>query len=423
MHKLNVYINATHIAYLSLSDDWEYIFAYLEGYDGFHISPHIKVGSPIASISVKNFLHNLLPEGRALEDVLRLTHIPRDNIFALISELGYESSGALSFASNVEQKQTAVFREITTSELIERLENIDEQSIAVWDNKPRLSLAGVQDKLAVHITQDKTMGLADGALSSTHILKFQTKRFNHIALNEYYCMYLAKRCHIDTASCALRKFGDYLVLEVERFDRIVRNDTVERLHIIDGCQMLNLPPFYKYERAFGKGRDVARIREGVSFRKIFEATKLTSVPAVARLKMLDWALFNLVIGNSDAHGKNLSFYVRNSGMEVAPFYDMVSTVMYDGIEHDLSMAFGDEFDINGVLGYDLVAFADSINLPKKLVSDRLRLITRAVLQHGDMAIEGLCSEESDFLQELTHTVKTRAEKYQAISKEMLHISD
>ena len=63
-------------------------------------------------------------------------------------------------------------------------------------------------------------------------------------------------------------------------------DTVKRLHIIDGCQMLDLPSAYKYERNFGSGPDVENIREGASFPKLFETANLCEVPATAKLNFL-----------------------------------------------------------------------------------------------------------------------------------------
>ena len=72
-------------------------------------------------------------------------------------------------------------------------------------------------------------------------------------------------------------------IEVKRFDRLYTDDQVERLHVIDGCQMLNFPSTYKYERNFGSSRDVKEIRHGASFSKLFEATALCEVPAKAKL--------------------------------------------------------------------------------------------------------------------------------------------
>jgi len=421
MASLKVFLGKKHIANLLVNSDLEYEFRYVDGYDGFSISPHISTTSLATSSSIKNFLQNILPEGRVLDDIVNFTHISKDNLFALIKELGFESSGALSFTSD-DLRDKALFREIKTSELIERIDTIEQKSIAIWDKKPRLSLAGVQDKLAVIIQNDK-IGLANGTLSSTHILKFQTLRYNHIVLNEFYCMSLARQCGIDTANCHIERFQEHLVLNVERFDRVIRKEHIERLHIIDACQLLDVSPLYKYERAFGKGRDVADIRNGVSFDKLFKATQDLKVPAVAKLKILDWALFNLIIGNSDAHGKNISFFIDNRGIEVAPFYDILSTIVYTDIEHDLAMAFGDEFDIDDVLGYDLVEFANSIGLPKQLVSVRVDLIAKSILKHIEtIPIELINQNEVVFIKHLKELISQRAKRYLDISKEMLKIN-
>jgi len=56
------------------------------------------------------------------------------------------------------------------------IEQIESKSIAIWDKIVRLSLAGVQAKLPV-IIKDNKIGLGNGTLSSTHIIKFQTKTF------------------------------------------------------------------------------------------------------------------------------------------------------------------------------------------------------------------------------------------------------
>ncbi len=98
---------------------------------------------------------------------------------------------------------------------------------------------------------------------------------------------------------------------VKRFDRIYKINRVERLHVIDGCQMLDLSPSYKYERNFGSGRDVKDIRNGAC--KLFKMADICEVPAKAKLEMLQWSIFNLIIGNCDAHGKNFSFFVDKKG--------------------------------------------------------------------------------------------------------------
>lgn len=52
------------------------------------------------------------------------------------------------------------------------------------------------------------------------------------------------------------------------------------------------------------------------------------------MNLFRWTIFNVLIGNHDAHLKNISFLVGNAGITLAPFYDLLSTVVYATREHD-----------------------------------------------------------------------------------------
>lgn len=391
--------------------------------EGYAISPHLPLYEVKASVAIKRFLENLLPEGKGLDDLSVFKHISKNNIFALIHAIGFETSGALSFTGGKKDDEP-IFRYISDEELEKRIEDIESKSIIIWDKKQRLSLAGVQEKLTV-LFQDGKLGLADGNLSSTHILKFQTKRTENIVINEYFCMSLAKQLGLMVANVELRRYGIYPVLSVERFDRVIRDTNVERLHIIDGCQMLNLAPKDKYERNYGSGRDVMNIREGVSFAKLFSACNECAIPAVAKLKLLEWAIYTLIIGNSDAHGKNISFFVDKEGIQVAPYYDMLSIVMHENVDHELAMAYGDEFEISRVLGYPLRAFADQISLPPKFVSSQIVKLcrkTRNVLIQNPIDRKLFNAKEDAFIGALEKVILERSNILEESAKEMLNVS-
>jgi len=426
MNKLQVRLNDLPIGTISIEGkDEVYKFKYTKEWEqsGYEISPHLTFGKTIASGVVKRFLENLLPEGKGLDDLTTFTHISKNNIFGLIQAMGFETSGALSFG-NIDQNIAPLFRPITKEELTQRIDEIESKSIIIWDKKQRLSLAGVQEKLPVLI-KGTEMGLADGGLSSTHILKFQTKRNENIVINEYFCMSLAKEAGLMVASVSLQKYGEHPVLIVERFDRVVHNDTIKRLHIIDGCQMLDLPSSYKYERNFGSGRDVAKIREGASFTKLFETASLCKVPASAKLQILDWAIYTLIIGNADAHGKNISFFVNHSGITVAPYYDMLSIIMHESVDHELAMAYGDEFNADQILGYPLREFAEQTGLNPKLVSTRIQTVCKKVKKTLDthtIDMTLFTREEKDFTHKLHLLIFRRIDTLLLSADEMLKVS-
>ena len=50
---------------------------------------------------------------------------------------------------------------------------------------------------------------------------------------------------------------------------------------------------------------------------------------MARSRLFGWLVFNVLVGNSDAHLKNLSFLVSDEGVQLAPFYDLLSVASYD----------------------------------------------------------------------------------------------
>ena len=413
-HTLKVMMADKEVGSLWVDDDTqEYMFAYSSFWksNGYAISPHLPLDESINPKSIKKFLQNLIPEGKGLEDITAFAHISKNNIFAIVKAIGYDTSGALMFGDGL-KKDAFIFREIKDDELADRIEKIEEKSIVIWDKKERLSLAGVQEKLPV-IIKDGKIGLGDGKLCSTHILKFQTKKHSNIVLNEYFCMRLAKKIGLNVADVELRYFGKYPTLLVKRFDRVYKeNEGVERIHVIDGCQALDMSSSYKYERNFGSGRDVKDIREGVSFSKLFASAKQCRVPAKAKMQMLQWAIFNLIIGNSDAHGKNFSFFIREDGMEPTPFYDLLSIIIHKEVEHDMAMAYGDEFNPNEIQEFQLREFAQDIEIDYKLVSKTIKKQCESIkntLKKGVIISEFMNSDEKQFISELQELILKRVE--------------
>ncbi len=114
------------------------------------------------------------------------------------------------------------------------------------------------------------------------------------------------------------------VLVVKRFDRQPSDEAIQRLHCIDSGQALDLGVNYRYERNYGSGRNVAHIRNGVSLECVFSIAALSQAEAATRMGLLRWSLVQHLIGNSDAHGKNLSFLVEPGGLRYPPSDDMIS---------------------------------------------------------------------------------------------------
>lgn len=426
--QLTLFLNRELLGTLTLSADAEaYQLAYAPSWlagPGFAISPHLPPGA-CHSEAVKRFLANLLPEGRWLDELSVDQQISKSNIFGLIAVLGNETSGALTFQAGSDSPQAipTTFRPVTPEELRDRIARRQQVSIARWDGKPRLSVAGVQDKLPILITESGELGFGEGELASTHILKFGQRPEMHMVVNEYCCMELARRVKLPVAKVAMQRFGEP-VLVVARYDRRLNAKRVERLHLIDGCQMLNLPPTYKYERPFGKAGEGANIRTGASLAQLFAACHQCRIPAAAVRDLLHWTLFQLLIGNSDAHGKNISFFVGPKGIDVAPAYDLLNIEMYgDEYDRDLAMAVGDTFLSGDIFAYQLAEMCEECHLPQRQVALTLKALGTAVLGVVDSLPAGLAltEEEGVFVERLIGQIKETTARFLELAKELPRI--
>jgi serine/threonine-protein kinase HipA len=287
----------------------------------------------------------------------------------------------------------------------------------------RLSIAGYQDKLAVY-EEDGRMYLGEGKPASTHILKPEPtdNRLPMLVANEHFSMSLAARLNLPVAAVSIIRVPDP-VLVVRRFDRTRVPGGVQRLHIIDACQALNLPVSYKYERNFGSGRDVRDIRDGVSFERLFSVVEYTVLKAATRLALVRWALFQFLIGNADAHGKNVSFFCRPEGLALAPYYDLVSVAHHNGLDHELAMAYGHEFQLEAVRPYDWADFAQRTAIPRPLLAREMRRIGAAAPDAAKLqAIDATyAAEERYFVTRIADFVQNQASKLVEMAAPMLKV--
>ncbi len=413
---LDIFLGKKKIAELHVNNDqlsWNYTTAWEQ--DGFAVSPHLPLLDHIHTVNTQIFLRNMLPEGNAFDTLIGYFNLSRNNTFALMRILGSDTPGGLIMlpaASSLPKE--SIFRVIHPEELQQRLDDREHFNLFIWDEKPRLSVAGVQDKLNVVAYPNGELGFGDGKLCSTHILKFERHKLAHLVLNEYITMMLAKKCGMEVADVKILHFGTNPALLVKRFDRIVQSNLeVLRRHMIDGCQALNLPPEYKYERNLGSGRDVAHIRDGASYEKLFKFADQCINPAVTKQKILDWALFNLLTFNFDAHGKNISFFVDKYGISLAPFYDLVNIKMYENFNSEMAMGFGEDFDSDSINSYQIIAFAENCGLPKSFVGTRLKGLANYILGNITPLINTIDSspEEGSYLNEYFELVTNRCKYF------------
>lgn len=382
------------------SFSFDYAPEWLQAEGRFPLSPQLPMQRPPGatpehhSAQVRQFFENLLPEGEALDHAAQTAGTTRSNLVGLLIAIGKETAGALrvTLADDNPAPRAAAdgehLREVTPEQLSERIRDRDNIPFSVWDGKVRLSIAGYQDKIAVYEREGRWYLVEGGRLASTEIVKpVPTRRqLATLPANEHLCMQLARRVGVEAAQTRLVHVPEPVLL-VRRFDRVETEAGVKRLHIVDGCQALGLAVSMKYERAYGDTAEVAYLRDGASLPKLFSLLDQSPVPAVDRRGLLRWVIFQVLIGNTDAHGKNVSFFCDGRGLRLAPAYDMVCMRALDaGFPHTYAMAIGDAFGEDALSPFEWAHFGHLCELPFRLVAHELDRLASQVIAVMDALV-------------------------------------
>jgi serine/threonine-protein kinase HipA len=380
---------------------FDYAADWLVRKDAVPISPCLPLRAEAMPVDhhsavVRRFFENLLPEGQALEDAARANRVAKGNLPALLIVLGRETAGALRLVlSDSLSRDEANKRLLPRAELANRISLRPHEPFSVWDGKVRLSIAGFQDKLAIYMEADDEGKACDWFLvegpdlASTHILKPEpiNPQLAGLTSNEFFCMKLAASAGLDTADVALHSLPEP-VLCITRFDRVRQGVAVRRRHIIDGCQLLDLSSSYKYERPYGDNPDVRDVRDGASLVRLFAAIKTSPQPAKAKLQLLRWLIFQVLLGNADAHAKNLSFYMTGSGPVQAPAYDLICSALYPTqVSQNFAMAVGDAFTLDELSAYEWAQFCVSTDTNATQVRKEIERSVGLILKHLEQVAE------------------------------------
>lgn len=320
---LLAFINQTAVGTLQeVSGLWsfQYTEAWLANPRRFAISPHL----PLATESlldgasqrpVQWYFDNLLPEEEQRVLLARDARLDAADAFGLLTYYGAESAGSVTLLPpDVEPQAVEPLRPLPDSVLEARIRQLPKAPLT-HDAIKRMSLAGAQHKLAV-VLQDGVLFEPAGATPSTHILKpdHPDEDYPHSVVNEWFVMRLARRLGLEVPDVH-RRYVPSPVYLIDRFDRMRAAEGWQRRHAIDACQLLGLDRSFKYSQG--------------SMESLAALANACRSPAVARSRLFGWLVFNVLVGNSDAHLKNLSFLVSHEGIQLAPLYDLLSVATYD----------------------------------------------------------------------------------------------
>ena len=271
------------------------------------------------------FIANLLPEGDWRGLLCRRLGLPPSDDFGLLRHLGHDCAGAVTFDEPATELGGGAYTPLSEPELRRWLKDPLVRPSPQESPGLRRALSGAQDKLVLHLAEGEPY-LCERGAPSTVILKPDIaggfKGVELSALNELFCMQLARAVGL-RAPPSFWFAGAYAV---ERFDRVFAGSRLGRVHQEDFAQLLGVPPAAKYDITWRDCFAVVRQHLGDS--------------VAARQELVERLLFNVLIGNADAHGKNFAILFGEQGATLAPAYDLLCTQAYPALSEAFVMKIG-----------------------------------------------------------------------------------
>ena len=318
---------------------------------------------PFDERATRPFFAGLLPEGAKRKLIAQTLHVSRQNDYALLDSIGGECAGAVTLLEPGQTPQALdapeAVRWLDDAQLLHVLDEMPLRPMLAGDEGLRLSLAGAQDKLPV-VAEGDRIGLPLFGSPSSHILKPPIAGVEGSVFNEGFCMTLAAALKLDVSKTRIHRVGERYYLLVERYDR-PHGTQSRRLHQEDFCQALGLPPETKYQNEGGP--DLAQ-----AFGLLRRATR-PNAPHI--LKLLDFVIFNALIGNHDAHSKNFSLLYAPRGAILAPLYDALSTAVYARLADKMAMKIGSKYKFSEVQARHWARFAQEAGMSPAQVKKRI----------------------------------------------------
>ncbi|MFC4762596.1 type II toxin-antitoxin system HipA family toxin [Dyella koreensis] len=372
---LHVRLFDRHVGTLTMTgevrapEDWLFTYDadYLHSLQPVALSVSLPLRTePFAGATARNWFGNLLPEGPVREAIASRLRIPVWDDFALLAAIGGECAGAVSIVPP-RVETTPHDDSVLDLEALLAAQGDDtgEASLALIGTPRRLSLAGAQDKIAVVLGADGAIRLPGIGEITTHILKPDSLRIRGLRDFEAFGLALARSVGLVVASSSIVTVAGHKALLIERYDRHVdEHGQRMRLHQEDFCQALGYPGEHKYEANGGPTLTMCAqlLRQ-----------QLRLGPAALQT-FLDWVTFNAVIGNADAHAKNLALLCAPNGTRrLAPFYDLVPTIAISErmVDRKPALSIGHAARIDEISVDDWQQFAEATGYASRFVKHRV----------------------------------------------------
>lgn len=354
---LGVWLYGTRVAELTSSRPGQVVCRYTdEALERWPLNtPVLSCSLPLTSRRQQAdvFFSGLLPEGQHRQAMAAEARVPTYDTFGMLARFGKDVAGAAVIARDDPGERPGDVVAYSPDDLEADVAALPERPLGLHDDS-ELSIAGLQDKLLLVDLGDGQWGRPIHGRASTHILKVEDRRYPEMAEMEATCLRLAKALGLTTVDVTVETIAGVACLIVSRFDRQTAIDgTVSRLHQEDACQALGRDPETdrgrgKYERFGGPAlREIAALLDRFALDPVAELLRLVRI-----------TVFNVLIGNADAHGKNLALlHIAPGVASLAPLYDTVPTVLWPSLRASAAMTVDGKDGLNDIAPDDIAAEA------------------------------------------------------------------
>ncbi|MFZ3454306.1 type II toxin-antitoxin system HipA family toxin [Arthrobacter sp. 7Tela_A1] len=380
MKTLLVLLHKQIVGLLEQNDHGRRTFRYVENTNPYpDISSALPYRlSPYPQRQTDAFINGLLPEGVGVRESLgKEFRISSDNPFALLEHIGMDCAGAIQFVSPNEF-EAAISDEgklvpFTDEQIGSRLRSLISEPKGSWIvNRERWSLAGAQSKFALRWNDGWFE--AEGAEATTHIIKPGIHDFSDQALNEHLSLRALGKAGLAVANTEFRDFDGSTAIVIERYDRLVRDGRVIRIHQEDFCQATSTPPNKKYESDGGPNAI-----------RIIRTLRHVGADEEQVQRFVEGLIGNYLLGAPDAHAKNYSIILDSGTAFLAPLYDIASGLPYSYTDDDgvarkreglrtAAMAIGGERRFGMVARRHWVRFASDADLNEEWLIATVRAL-------------------------------------------------
>jgi serine/threonine-protein kinase HipA len=399
MNRLAVYLNRERVGVLEQDENGLPVFQYDEQWLGLPRAIPLSRSLPLRPDPFRGkharpFFAGILPEEDPRKRIAAILGISERNDFAMLERIGGECAGAVSLHPEGVQLPAvaeAKLHELGAEELADVLAGLPRRPLmADWEGV-RLSLAGAQGKLPV-VVRDGRIYLPLGDTPSTHIIKPEPTHFTGLAVNELFCLRLAEAVGLNVPSVEYGRAGETPYLLVSRYDRTVDADgRVARIHQEDFCQALGFPPERKYQLEGGP-----LLADCIQLLRDWSTTPVLDIRG-----FIDGLIFNVLIGNADAHSKNYSLLYPDGKRLLAPFYDLVCTLAWPELSDQFSMRIGGCKTLREITSSHWKKMAEQSGLGWPMIRERIAILC----EKTEQKIESVGASLEELNPEMVATVR------------------